>query len=179
MYIYIYMHVCVYIYACMYIYIYYVCIYLYIHIMYVYIYVYIYTPSHIFPVIGDSLVTVHLMYKSVEVFFLATLSSTLILMVEIKTLHFVVKWPKIADVSCINLSTLQAAKVILIDDEAAAKSQSEHEARLFSWSRDDHPERKQSIDCLCVCIFVFIQWEKIHPLEVDSEPTLGILAAQS
>ena len=81
----------VYIYICMYVYIYYVCIYLYIHIMYVYIYMYIYTPSHIYPVIGDSLVTVHLMYKSVEVFFLATLSSTLILMVEIKTLHFVVK----------------------------------------------------------------------------------------
>ena len=79
-YVYIYMHVCIYIYACMYIY--YVCMYN--------MYVCIYIPSHIFPVIGDSLVTVHLMYKSVF-FFLATLSSTLILMVKIKTPHFVVK----------------------------------------------------------------------------------------
>ena len=45
--------------------------------------------------------------------------------------------------------------MILIDDEAAAKSQSEHEARLFSWSRDDHPERKQSIDCLCVYLCIY------------------------
>ena len=79
------------IYICMYVYILCMYIFIYTHYVCIYIYVYIYTPSHIFPVIGDSLVTVHLMYKSVEVFFLATLSSTLILMVEIKTLHFVVK----------------------------------------------------------------------------------------
>lgn len=70
--------------------------------------------------------------------------------------------------------------MILIDDEAAAKSQSEHEARLFCWSRDDHPERKQSIDCLCVRLCIYTPVRKdTDPLEVDSEPTLGILAAQS
>ena len=65
MYIYMYMHVCIYIYICMYVYIYimYVCIYIYYVCMYM-----VYIPSHIFPVIGDSLVTVHLMYKSVFFF---------------------------------------------------------------------------------------------------------------
>ena len=89
-YLYVYIYACMYIYICMYVYIYmHVCILcMYVCIMYVCMYIDI--PSHIFPVIGDSLVTVHLMYKSVF-FFLATLSSTLILMVKIKTPHFVVK----------------------------------------------------------------------------------------
>ena len=77
------------------------------------------------------------------------------------------------DVSCINPSAIQAAKVVLIDDEAAAKSRSEHEARLFSWLSRNNPEklskmareRERKPYYLFVCtyklsIFVFIQKTK-------------------
>ena len=79
-------------------------------------------------------------------------------------------------------TTPQAAKVVLIDDEAAAKSRSEHEARLFSWlSRFDHPEklswRTGERENICwklyTCTKRDIHWKWIVNQDWDYLPKVG------